>query len=242
MPKTMKLFFSILIVSIFLVPLIYADETSSYLGTIKQNSCIEIPQVCASCSYIYLNIQYPNKTMAETNKVMNYKGSGLWTYYFCNTSELGRYDVTGIGDVDGIVSNFVMWFEVTPNGEEVNVGKAIFYIGLFGVLIVFLGLSLVGFVKFDHLLAKVGLFGLSYLLLMAITFVGWNMASDFLTSAPFIASMLRILFFVLIVGFFPLILGSFAYYLIMITKIKEIERLMEKGIPYDEAERRVKRR
>jgi len=237
----MKLFFSILIVSIFLVPLIYAEDTSSYLGTVRQNSCIDIPQVCASCSYIKINIQYPNKTIAVLNQSMTNKGGGLWTYTFCNTTDVGRYDVTGVGDINGIPDNFVSRFEVTPNGEEVNVGKAIFYIGLLGVLIVFLGLSLVGFVKFDNLLAKVGLFGLSYLLLMAITFVGWNMASDFLTSSPFIASMLRILFFVLIGGLFPLIVGSFAYYFIMITKIKEIERLMNKGLPYDEAERRVKR-
>ena len=54
--------------------------------------------------------------------------------------------------------------------------------------------------------------------------------------------MLRILFIVLMIGAFPLFIGAFAWYIMMMIKIKEINRMMEKGIPYEEAEKRSKRR
>ncbi len=81
--------------------------------------------------------------------------------------------------------------------------------------------------------------GFAYLLLISITFIAWNMAKDFLTSSPFLIEMMRIVFFILLAGAFPLLVGMFAYYLILVFKIKEIERLMSKGFSYDEAERRT---
>lgn len=133
-------------------------------------------------------------------------------------------------------------FEVTPNGEEATIGKAVFYIGLLAILLFFIGLSIFGFVSFNNLLARVGLFGFSYLLLIAITFIGWNMANDFITSSPFLIYMLKIMFIVLMAGLFPLVIGAFAYYVIMLFKIKEIENLMKHGMSEQEAEHRAGRK
>jgi hypothetical protein len=133
-------------------------------------------------------------------------------------------------------------FSITPNGQEASVGSAVFYVGLIFILIIFLIGCVYVFMSSDNLLAKVGMFGLGYLLLIAITFIGWNMAEDFVSSSPFLIDMLRILFWVLISGALPLLLGAFAWYTIMLFKIKEIERLMTKGMSYDEAERRQGRK
>jgi hypothetical protein len=54
--------------------------------------------------------------------------------------------------------------------------------------------------------------------------------------------MFKILFYVLIIGFFPAFIGFFAWWIIMVSKLKEIERMMNKGMPYDEAERRTGRK
>jgi hypothetical protein len=50
--------------------------------------------------------------------------------------------------------------------------------------------------------------------------------------------MLNTLFIILIIGAFPLLIGMFAWYVIMLFQIKEIHRLMDKGLSYDEAKRR----
>lgn len=151
--------------------------------------------------------------------------SGHYSYVAqCNSSAFG-----GFVDVP---------LEVTPNGEEATTGKAVFYIGLLAVLLFFLGISIYFFSDTDNLLTKVGSLGIAYLLLIAVTFIAWAMASDFLTSSPFLIAMLNILFIVLVIGAFPLLIGMFAWYVIMVFQIKEINRLMEKGLSFDEAKRR----
>jgi len=104
----------LLFMLVILLTTLSSAETYN-LGTIKKDSCIEIPQVCLSCSYLKINIQYPNKTFAVVNQDMALKNSstGLWSYYFCNTSELGKYEISGVGDLDGVDTGFSsMWFEV----------------------------------------------------------------------------------------------------------------------------------
>jgi len=109
----------------------FANAEVSSLGTIKQGSCIEIPQVCASCSYVNLSIQYPNKSIAVSNQAMTPNGAGLWTYNFCNTSQLGRYDVSGQGDLNGVDTGFsVLWFEVTTDGNENNLQRGLISVAL----------------------------------------------------------------------------------------------------------------
>jgi len=133
-------------------------------------------------------------------------------------------------------------FQITPTGLALQSGTSGIYIAILFLLVIFLVLSIMSFARFDNLLNRVGMIGLSYLLLIAITFIGWNMANDFITSAPFLISMLRILFFVLIIGVFPMVIGGFAWYFLMLWRIKEIQRLMDKGMDQNEAEHRVKRR
>lgn len=173
---------------------------------------------------------YPNGLdFVMTVKGGNFSNSGIYAYVIgCNSSNE--------------VGFFRGQFAVTPNGEIADTGTAVFYIGLLGVLLFFLAITIFSFAEFENLLNRVGMIGIGYLLLMAITFIGWNMAQDFLTSSPFIISMLRILFFVFIVGFFPLVIGGFIWYFLQLWKIKEIEGLMTKGMPEHEAKRRVERR
>ncbi len=95
-------------------------EINEY-APVRQGECVDIKQVCASCSYINLSVSYPNSSLAVINEGMVDQGGGTWLYNFCETSELGRYDVTGSGDLLGTDTGFdVLWFEVTPDGQVTN--------------------------------------------------------------------------------------------------------------------------
>lgn len=131
--------------------------------------------------------------------------------------------------------------EATNSTYVAGTGEAIVYFSLNGVLLFILAVCIFIFFAFDNLISRVFSFGFGYLILVALSFIGWNMASDFLTSA-FLISMFRILFLVLMIGSFPLLIGGFAFYIYMLFKIKEIERLMGKGMDYDEAEKRSRRK
>lgn len=130
--------------------------------------------------------------------------------------------------------------DVTNSTYVAGTGEAIVYFGLNGVLLLFLAGCVLIFISFDNLLARVFTFGIGYLLGIAVSFVSWQMASDFITSV-FLIDMFRILFLVLMIGAFPLLIGAFAWYFIMLFQIKEIQRLMDKGFSEDEAKRRTSR-
>jgi hypothetical protein len=226
------LFLAILLI----LPIVSAES----IGTFKQGECMSLIQTCGDCTYVNIsNVMFPNSEIALGEVEMEKSGT-FYNYTFCDTNFTGQYIVNGHGDLGG---NDEVWnykFNITPNGEDTSLGKAIFYIGLLLILVIFLIGTVTLFMENENLLAKVGMLGLGYLLLIAITFIGWSMARDFITSAPFLVEMLRILFFVLIIGLFPLLIGAFAWYIIMITKIKEIQRLMDKGFSEEDAQRRVK--
>jgi hypothetical protein len=184
----------ILTLCIFLISLVTATTS---LGTIKQTECIEIPQVCASCSYVNVSVQYPNKTIAVSNQEMASRGAGLWTYEFCNTSQLGRYDVSGMGDINGVDTGFsILSFDVTYLGKQLDSGKAIMYLGFLSLLVLIFILNFVAmaflpkknqtdeegrilsitYLKyFRNVLMMTG-----YFLFIGITFIASNLAFAFL--------------------------------------------------------------
>jgi len=120
----------IILLGIFLINLAFAQIES--LGTFQQGSCIEIKQVCASCTYVNITVSYPNSSFAVYNEEMTKIGSGTWNYSFCNTNTTGRYDITGEGDLNGIPTGFsALYFEITPNGLKFDEGQGFSSIGLF---------------------------------------------------------------------------------------------------------------
>lgn len=229
----------ILIVLILLImPIINAEIQT--LGVFKQNDCVMLKQGCSNCTFTNItSVVYPNSSTAIEIKEMSKSGTE-YSYNFCNTSLIGEYIVNGISDVDGVITVWAYDFDVTPTGESLNTATPVFYFVGIGVLIIFLILSIYSFVKFDNLLNRVGMIGLCYIFLTAIVFIVWNMTQNFLATSSYLIDMMRTLFFVLMAGAFPLLVGGFAWYVIMIFRIKEIQRLMDKGFTEDEAQRRIK--
>lgn len=159
-----------------------------------------------------------------------------------NFTKLGYYAYVIQCNSTNEVGFIVGELQVTPSGLAVDTGNSIIYVGLMIILVIFLGMTLYSFTHFENLLNRVGMICLGYVLLIAITFITWNLANDFLLSSPFLVYILRLAFISLMIGAFPLVIGLFAWYVIMLFKIKEIDRLVRKGVDYDEAERRTSRR
>ena len=223
----------------FILGIFFLTFVSANLGTFSQYECVDLQVPLNTTNVTIATINYPDGSLAMKNLQMQNIAGKTWNYTFCQTNYSGCYNYNFFDNEGEPYGNN---FCITPNGEDATIGKAVFYIGLLVVLLFFLAICVFSFVEFDNLLNRVGMIGLSYLFLTAITFIGWNMASDFITSAPFLISMLRILFFVFIISALPLFMGAITWYFLMLWKIKEIESLMTKGYSYDDAENRVKRR
>lgn len=130
------------IMFLFLIGIAIAEDTT--LGVYRQGDCVELKQICASCSYVnFTRISYPNSSVAVSNIEADKNGVSF-SYDFCNTSELGIYIVEGIGDVDGTDTIFVYDFEVTYSGLKITEGKAILYISFFILLILLFIINFIG--------------------------------------------------------------------------------------------------
>jgi hypothetical protein len=135
----MKKIFLIVII-LLVLPMILALDN---LGTFKQNSCVRLVQTCVSCSYV--NISSVSNSATNNTLISNVEmissGNGEWYYNFCDTDEIGRYDVRGKGDIDGADDSFVYYFEITPSGFQGTLG---FYIILICICagVIILGFSI----------------------------------------------------------------------------------------------------
>ena len=153
MRKTTLLLVLLLIASTMMMA--YASAEVNSFAPVKQFDCITIKQTCGSCSYVNVSISYPNSSLAAANEEMTSSGGGVWTYNFCETSLLGRYDVAGMGDLEGTETSFdVLYFDVTPSGFNWSIS---YYILIF---ILSIGIIVLGYYVQDAWIVILGSFGL----------------------------------------------------------------------------------
>ncbi len=114
--------------------------SSAELGTFKQDSCVNLHQICDNCTYVNLtSITYPNSTLQKVNEVMTKDGVD-YNYTFCTTSDFGNYLYNVCGDQDGTLTCENLGFTILNKIISLEVGEAIIY-----VLISFLVIGLFSF-------------------------------------------------------------------------------------------------
>jgi len=189
---------------------------------------------CSASATCNITCQYPNATYLIENKEMTNLGTGDFNYS-TNFIEIGEYQ-TKVSCQEGVqnaTSTFTI--TITPTGYELSIVEGIVYISILTVLIIlFIGLVYLGF-KFEYVALKIGAWFSAYLILIAISFISWNLSLDYLANAGFLIAFFRIIFLFLLYALFPVILVTTFYTIYMMLKIKEIQNLVDKGIPYDEA-------
>ena len=94
-----------------------------------------ISQPCATCTYMNVSVFTKDGVILD-NVAMSDNGA-TWTYQFTPNTTL-RYDVNGIGDINGVADSFAFFFDVTLSGERSSSGiivADIFLIFLLSALI-----------------------------------------------------------------------------------------------------------
>ena len=133
----------VLILGIFLISL--ASASLEFLGSFEQNKCMNISQTCVTCSYVNISSVSSNENSNLISNVeMIYFGNGEWRYEFCNTSDLGRYDVKHMGDINGVDDTDTFYFKVTPDGKEFTTQNSISYLGFILIILFTFFLTMYG--------------------------------------------------------------------------------------------------
>ena len=236
----------ILLMFIILTINVSASEVNNF-APVKQGECTTVKQTCASCTYVNTSVFFPNSTLAATNQGMSDQGGGVWTLEFCDTSDRGRYDVIGSGDLLGTDTGFdVLYFEVSATGTELTQAKAISYIVILIIsILIFFGLLFIGIKlpsknKSDELTGyiiavsnlkyvKTFILGLSYLSLLWISYFTWMITHAFL-DFTFLSSMFKIIFYALAISTFPLFILYVYFTIANFIKDKDISDLLLRGL------------
>lgn len=133
----MKKLFMFMLVGIIIAGMASA-ETSYNFGVFKQNSNVTLLQDCSSCSYNNItSVMGPNSSVLISNEAMT-KNGRMFNLTFKGTSDLGRYIVTGIGDLDGKDTTWAYYFEITGNGKENPSGGIVVLFSILFMILVFL--------------------------------------------------------------------------------------------------------
>ncbi len=129
-----KILITLIFAMLFLAPVMALDSQ----GTGKQYDQFTIVQSCNEATYITIDvIQLPDRSTLIINTNMTFISGGTFNYNFSDTSQIGRYDVTGISD--GCENTFTFFFEITPSGFINTLGLYLVF------LIVLIGIIILGF-------------------------------------------------------------------------------------------------
>lgn len=141
----MKKYILILLMILFFSNLVNAQVQT--LKPVEQNDCITLPQSHANATSINITkIRYPDDSENHTIIEMSTENSYDYNYTFCDTSLLGGYEVSTLGNGNGILTKVIYDFEVTPSGELQTTGQSI---GSAIVLVLMICLTLIcGFIGF----------------------------------------------------------------------------------------------
>jgi predicted outer membrane lipoprotein len=222
--------------------LLFVQSAQAQEQIFKQNDIIDIKIQCiingtfcsagAGCN---ITLNYPNNTILLNNAPMT-NANSYYNYTLNDSSVLGDYPCSvTCCDVGYCGTNQDCSFSITPSGLESSTANALYYFGALFMFVIFLFASLYGIWKVKKPWMKLLFVSMSYLLFIALSFVTWQISVNFITTIPFIQTILYFIWFLGLILFLPFIFVSGLWLLDMASKEKDIQKKIGMGYSEDEA-------
>lgn len=204
------------------------------IGTFPTGQDFELIQFCDSCTYVNLSaIQYPNGTLQNINEEMT-KTDYNYNYTF-STDTAGDYTYSVCGDKDGGLKCETFTFSINEGGVEITDAGSTLAIGLLAILVIFLIGGLFGFFATENYIGKLVFYWISHILIVLISFVGWQIGVEGILGGTALTGIFRILFWVFTVAILPMIFVSLAWIVHIHAYNEHFQKLIEKGVDTEEA-------
>jgi len=201
-----------------------------YVVSAEQGKCFNIPTSCDNCTEINITILYPNGTEVVTDGIMTTLDGYHYNYTFCDTNETGRYWFYYHYLDDGIYpTTDGDWLIINPSGYTLRDAQAIIYLGVLGMILILLLISLFGTFTVEQYIGKFALYLTTHVLFIIWTFSVWQVTNAFLIGFIGLAGIFKILFYVSIISFFPMIILSIAWIVYIHTFNEHFQKLIDKG-------------
>lgn len=230
--KNIMKYILLILVFVFAINFISSENLECY-ANYELNENIRLKQVCEDATYINISsVTLPNSSTTLNNIEMVSSGSGEFYVYFNQTSDFGRYDVTGISD--GCTNTFATCFYI---GQPLTTGIAIFY----GILILFIlatiVFSLIRIFVSQNIYWSVGFSVLTYFSLLMLFFTLWKVSENYLYDLSWLINLFYMGFLITLILMFPFIIGIILYVFYKIIRQKDQDSLTEMGYSPEEARR-----
>lgn len=232
-----------------LIPLTSAD-------TFRQGDSIEISHPIRINGFplsdgdVNITIKSPSQSPLINFTNMTYSSSTQEHSYILtsdNTQELGEYPYCITAIYNGLNQTSCFSFTITPSGQEITTGQSIIYIFALILGLALFGLSLYGAIKIpykntrnaegmlmsvnDLKYFKIFLWGMTYLLLIFLNFLAWNISFGFLWFNV-VSNFFQIMFWILMSGMLPVFILFVIITFINFTEDRKIKEALRRGLPY----------
>ena len=231
---------------ILMIGMFFISMASAYdLGTVKQNTCIDLYQWCNDCTYVNVtSVQLANKTITYLNVAMTENGYD-YTYNYCNNSLLGDYFYTVCSDTSATNKCATFSYGVTGTGQEFSLQRMWLSLGMLGLVVLLFITNLIvipllpnkdntdeegTLISINKLkYIRPILYVTAYLLLMSIIFIGSNLSLAYL-GTTLLGNLLYKIFYIM-AAIMPLMLVLwFIYIFYNIFQDKQMKDYIERGI------------
>ena len=216
--KNLLLFFlTVLIVSSFV------SATDYYRQGDGMDLRISCDLINCSDGNVNITVLDPNKNIIVNNQTTTkYNG---YVLYNLDLALSGSYSSFIASDNYFATYNFV----VTESGVEITRSSSNLTIGLLAILVLFFFGSLFIMFNVKNYIAKFSLYWATHLLLILISFVGWQVGVEGLLIGTALTGIFRILFWIFIVSVFPMVLLSVAWVVYIHLFNEHFQKLIDKG-------------
>jgi hypothetical protein len=120
-------------------------------------------------------------------------------------------------------------FVVTESGVEMNEGRSVLTIGLLILLVFFLFISLYFSFSIENYIGKFTFYWVSHVLLILITFAGWQVGVEGLLDGVALTGIFRVLFWIFTLAVIPMVILSVSWIVYIHTFNEHFEKLIKKG-------------
>ena len=132
----MKKIYLILIMGIFLISLVSAECS---IPTVKQGNTIQLTQSCTNCTQVNLTkVLFPNNTISLLGQFPMTANGSNYNFTFSNTNTLGNHIYYAEGDLNGVLFSQACSFDVTTDGNPIQIFPYQFALIFFSFLLIFL--------------------------------------------------------------------------------------------------------
>lgn len=201
MKNIFMLLFAILLISTVSAEMFGYDSNAQDTIYGKTDNCVQLLQNCATCTFSNISaINSPNNnTFIIRSETSMSKSGSVYNFTFCNTSQIGIYQVSGHGNINGSDNQFNYMLIINGYGGDLSTPK------VFLIILLFAGILVSGlfFFTLSQLFTHPGT-KIFFISLSVITFiVGFGIlsstATSYLSELNGIVSILNAFYIVLVV-------------------------------------------